>query len=155
MELFRQWLLGVIACAMLVGAAQQLCPEGTLRRIARFTGGLLLLLAMLRPTAALTPDALGWDEPDYREAVARLEIELEGEREKTLASGIAAEVEAYIEDKADSLGADVSAEAKVEMRAGAPVIERVTLRGAYSAALAERIASELGIAKEKQVWIDE
>ena len=39
-------------------------------------------------------------------------------------------------------------------RDGVPVPERVTLRGAYSDALSDVIASELGIAKEKQTWID-
>lgn len=154
MDFLRQWLLGVIACAMLVSVAGQLCPEGSVRRITRFAGGLLLLLTMLRPIAQLTSTDLGWDTPNYREAVAQLEAELGRERENTIADGIATELKAYIEDKAGSLGTDVRAEVAVEMRGGVPSVKGVTLHGAYSDALAEQIASELGIAKEKQVWID-
>ena len=153
MDFIRQWLLGVVACAMLVSVAGQLCPEGGVRQIARFTGGLLLLCAMLRPlTTVELPDGL-WGS-GYREAVAALELELGAEREKALVDGIAAELQAYIEDKADSLGADVYAEVSMEARGGMPEVSRVTLRGAYSAALAESIAAELGVTKEKQIWID-
>ena len=153
MDFIRQWLLGVVACAMLVSVAGQLCPEGGVRQIARFTGGLLLLCAMLRPLATVElPDGL-WGS-GYREAVAALELELGAEREKALVDGIAAELQAYIEDKADSLGADVRSEVSMEVRGGVPTVTRVTLRGAYSAALAESIAAELGVTKEKQIWID-
>ena len=142
----------MVACAVLVSVAGQLCPEGALRTVARFTGGLLLLLAMLRPVAGYEPDAAAWKAAGYREAVARLERELAVERENALRSGIAEEWEAYIEDKAGSLGAEVRAEA--ELNAGDSVPERVTLRGAYSEELSRFLASELGIAKEKQVWIE-
>ena len=106
---------------------------------------------MLRPLAAYEPDAAAWSAGGYREAVARLEQELTAERENTLRDGIAAEWEAYIEDKAGSLGAEVRAE--VEPGAGDGVPERVTLHGTYSAELSRFLASELGIAKERQIWI--
>ena len=148
----RQWLLGVVACAVLVSVAAQLCPEGALRRIVRFTGGLLLLLAMLRPVAGYEPGVAAWSAGGYREAVARLERELTAERENALRDGIAEEWEAYIEDKAGSLGAAVRAEA--EMGAGGGVPERVTIYGTYSAELSRHLAFDLGIAKEKQIWIE-
>ena len=137
---------------MLVSVAVQLCPEGALRKIARFTGGLLLLLAMLCPVAGYEPGAAAWSAGGYREAVARLERELTAERENALRDGIAEEWAAYIEDKAGSLGVKVRAEA--ELGAGDGVPERVTLRGAYSEELSRFLAAELGIAKEKQIWIE-
>lgn len=154
MAFLRQWLLGVVACATLVSAAGQICPEGALRKIARLTGGLLLLLAMLRPLGALRPAESLPDADGYREEVARLERELSAERENALRHGIASELEAYIEDKAGALGAEVRAEAELETRGGVPLPKRVTLRGAYSEALSAFLASELGIAKEKQIWIE-
>lgn len=150
MAFFRQWLLGFLSCALLVSLLRPLCPDGALRQIARFTGGLLLLCALLRPLAKLElPDA-AWSAEGYREAVERLERELSADAETALADGIARKLEAYIEDKADALGLRVRA--TVTMRNGVP--ERVTLRGAYSEALSDAIAAELGVAKEKQVWID-
>ena len=154
MEFLRQWLLGVIACAMLVSVVQQLCPEGSVRKLARFTGGLLLLCAMLRPLTTVELPGVDWDAGGYREAVARLELELGAAQENTMAEGIAAELEAYIEDKAESLGANVQAQVTMGTGSGTPLPERVTLRGAYSAALAEAIEAELGVTKERQTWTD-
>lgn len=153
MTFLRQWLLGVIACALLVSLAEQLCPPGSVRKVLRLTGGLLLTLAMLRPLATIDAGGLAWDAGSYREAVARLELELVAARENALSDGIAAELEAYIEDKAACLGAEVRAEVHMGSANGVPAPESVTLRGAYSAALSEAIASELGVAKEKQTWI--
>lgn len=153
MDALRKWLLGVIACAMLLSLAEQLCPEGSVKKIARFTGGLLLLLAMLHPLSTVELPEEVWSAGGYREAVARLELELEAERENTFADGIAAELDAYIEDKAESLGADVRAAVTLTERGVVPTPESVTLRGTYSEALSSWITSELGIAKEKQEWI--
>ena len=153
MELLRQWMLGVVACAILVSVAQQLCPDGAMRNAVRFTGGLLLLLAMLRPAAGLEPAAAGWDADGYREAVARLNRELTEQRENAMERGIAEEWKAYIEDKAESLGAEISAE--VEMGARTDVPERVTLRGAYDETLSDFLTAGLGIAKEDLTWIED
>lgn len=150
MEGIRQWLLGVVACAMLVSLLRQLCPDGAVRQVARFTGGLLLLCALLRPLAAWEPpDA--WDAENYRAAVERSRGEMSREAQGAFASGIERELEAYIEDKAESLGARVRAEVRADAR-GVP--QGVTLYGAYSAALSELIERELGVAKEKQAWIE-
>ncbi len=155
MEFLRQWLLGAVACALLVSAAEQLCPRGSVRTVMRFVGGLLLMMALLRPLTRLRiPDA-AWDTASYREAVTRAETSLALERENTLRRGIAAQWEAYIEDKAESLGAAVRAEVELETRGGAALPGRVTLHGPYSAALAGYLANELGVAKEKQLWIGE
>ena len=152
MGFLRQWLLGVIACALLVSMIEQLCPEGSVRRAARFTGALLLLLAMLRLPTALQPEAA--DVPGYREAVARLELELDATRKNAMADGIARSLDAYIEDKAASLGADVRAEVRLRGEGEALLPEAVTLHGAYSAALSDYLADELNLPKERQTWIE-
>lgn len=151
MEGIRQWLLGAAACALLVSMAWRLCPDGAARQVARFTGGLLVLCALLRPIAAWEPPERLWDISDYRAAVARAEETLSREAADTFSAGIARRLEAYIEDKAEGLGADVRAEVTADGR-GVPV--GVTLRGAYCAELTELVERELGVAKEKQVWIE-
>lgn len=47
--LIRQWLTAVVLVTMLLSVAQTLVPEGTVRKITSFIGGLLLLLVMLQP----------------------------------------------------------------------------------------------------------
>lgn len=152
-EAVGRWLLGVAACTMLVSLAEQLCPEGSVRKILRFTGALLLLLAMLRPVGAPALSE-GWSRTEYRAAVESLEEEMTAVSESALANGIAEELAAYIEDKAASMGCSVRAEVTVESTAGVPSLRSVTIYGAYDEALSEIIASELGLTKERQKWIE-
>ena len=153
MEFFQEWLLGVLGAALAVGAVERLCPEGSARALVRFTGALVLLLAMLRPLAVPGLPETAWDAAGYREAVAALELELAGERDAALSGGIAEALAAYIEDEAERLGAPVRAEVETETRGGVPAPARVTLRGAYSEAVSAFLASELGVPREKQKWI--
>ena len=153
MEFFRQWLLGVVACSLAVTVSARLAGEGKAGGLVRFTGGLLLLCAMLRPLAQLEPPETGWDIGGYRAAVAQLELELRGEREKTLSDSISERLASYIEDKAGSLGMEVRATVTMGLRDSVPVPAGVTLWGTYSAELADYVERELGIAKENQTWI--
>ena len=153
MTFLRSWLLGVVACAVLVSLAGQLTDGGTMKKIVRFAGGMLLMLAMLRPLLRLDLAVLDVDLASYREAVAQLELELTQRQEDALSARIAAETGAYIEDKADELGLSVRAEVSTREEEGVPVPAAVTLYGREDAALSALIARELGIAEEDQLWI--
>ena len=153
MMLVRAWLLGVIACAVLVSAAQSLTDGGALRRAVRFAGGLLLMLAMLRPLPSVEFPVRETALDGYRAAVEELERELSAQREESLSGGIAAATAAYIEDKADELGASVRASVTVEEKDGVPLPVDVTLYGQRSEVLAAYLADELGITEEHQTWI--
>lgn len=152
MTFLRSWLLGVVACAVLVSLAGQLTDGGTMKKIVRFAGGMLLMLAMLRPLLRLDLAVLDVDLASYREAVSQLELELTQRQEDALSARIAAETGAYIEDKADELGLSVRAAVRTEEVDGVPLPVSVTLCGEENAALADCIERELGIAKEDQLW---
>ena len=47
MTFLRSWLLSVTACAVLISIAQQLTNDGAMKKIVRFVGGMVLMLAML------------------------------------------------------------------------------------------------------------
>ena len=49
MGALREWLTSLVAVSMLLSVAQTLVPEGSIRKIASFTGGLILLVVLLRP----------------------------------------------------------------------------------------------------------
>ena len=152
MTFLRQWLLGIVSCALLVSFCEQLTPTGALRKLVRFTGGLLLILCILQPVTRIDLDAAPLDLDVYRSAMAQVRLELADEREGALADGIAARTGAYIEDKAAQMGLSVRAVVETENADGTPLPVSVTLYGTENAALAEYIAAQLGIAKEKQVW---
>ena len=56
MTFLRSWLLSVTACAVLISIAQQLANDGAMKKIVRFVGGMVLMLAMLRPLLSLSFD---------------------------------------------------------------------------------------------------
>ena len=49
MDFLRGWLLSVTAAATILAAAQALMPEGAVKRAARLTAGLILILALVQP----------------------------------------------------------------------------------------------------------
>ena len=112
MTFLRSWLLSVTACAVLISIAQQLANDGAMKKIVRFVGGMVLMLAMLRPLLSLSFDLPALDGESYREAVEALKETLSAEQEDALRERIAAQTQAYIEDKAASLGLNVRAEVR-------------------------------------------
>lgn len=101
-ELLKQWLVGITGAAMIVALADSLTPAGTVRKIGRMVGGLVLLIAVVKPVMGLDFDAL---------AFSNLHLELENrqeELEKTdtelLKTIIGEKTGAYILDKAKELG---------------------------------------------------
>ena len=153
MTFLRSWLLSVTACAVLISIVQQLTDGGTMKKIVRFVGGMVLMLAMLRPLLSLTFDLPELDGGHYREAVEALKETLNAEQDSALSDSIAAQTQAYIEDKASSLGLSVRAEVQTALRDGVPFPDSVTLYGENSAALGAYIVQELGIAEEKYKYV--
>lgn len=152
MSFLHEWLLGISACALLVSFAEQLPLTDAMRKIVRFTGGLLLILSILQPISGAELDGLSFDLAGYEEAVEALKTELAGERERALSDGIAEQTQAYIEDKASALGLRLRAVVDTECTDGVPLPKHVTLYGEKNAELSEWIAEQLGIAKENQIW---
>ena len=73
MTFLRQWLLGIVSCALLVSFCEQLTPAGALKKLMRFTGGLLLILSILQPVTRINLDVLPLDLDTYRSAMAGCE----------------------------------------------------------------------------------
>ncbi len=61
MENVRAWITSVVVVTLLLSVAQTMIPEGSIRRIAAFTGGLILLAALLRPVLEMDPEVVELD----------------------------------------------------------------------------------------------
>lgn len=150
--LIRQWLTAVVLVTMLLSVAQTLVPEGTVRKITSFIGGLLLLV-MLQPLLRTDLGSLRIHAEDYAAAIEERQAELESAENEALAQGIAERTAAYISDKAAGLGLTVTVRVETEPGAdGTPLPERVYLEGTKSEELSDWLAEELGIPAERQVW---
>lgn len=152
MEGLRQWLLGIVCCAMIVSLLRALTPEGAIREIARFAGGLVLILGLLRPLGTVDPArlALSFDELSARRAA--VEEQYGEESAAVYRAVIAARTGAYIEDKATQLGGSVQAAVETREENGAILPDRVILTGQENDALSDWIARELAIPRERQEW---
>ena len=148
----REWLTGLVAVSLLLAAAQTLLPEGSVRRIFSFTGGLVLLLVLLRPLLGADLEGLSPDLAGYQAAVEVRREELEEAGKTELAALIEARTAAYISDKADALGLAVTARVETRTEDGVPVPWAAELSGPRSEALADWIQEELGIPRGRQSW---
>lgn len=154
MELMRQWLTGITCAAMIVALADSLTPSGTVRKIGRMVGGLLLLTAVVKPV-------LGVDFSVMAASSLHLELE-EGIGEKTnlelMKTIIGEKTGAYILDKAEELGFPCK-EVAVTCAVGegdVPYPAAVTITGPLredqQRELGRRIEADLAIPAECQTY---
>ena len=148
----REWLTSIVVVTLLLSVAQTLVPEGSIRRVASFVGGLILLAVLLRPVLGTDLERLRLDLDGYEQALQEARQELASSGETELTERIEERTAAYISDKADALGLEVVV--RVEASAGVTLPEKAELTGAYSQELADFMARELGIPAERQVWHD-
>ena len=149
----RQWLTAVVAATLLVSIARSLAPEGAMRRLTAFTGGLVLLLTLLRPLTVIRTGGLPLDFERYSREIEERRRELEETENALLAEGIAARTEAYILDKAASMGLVVSVRVETAAgEAGVPLPWSAELEGQRSRELEQWMERELNIPLERQVW---
>ena len=148
MEVVRGYLLRLTAGAFLSAGLLALIPKGTSKKAAA--------VLALTPLAQLDYDALS-------EAISRLELEKEEARtgieirnQELVARIISGRVQAYILDKAASLGLTVTVELEMETRAATPYPKAVTIHGEATPAQKQQLQQYLeqtfAIPVQRQVW---
>ncbi len=157
MEAVRQYLLSVTAAAIFCGIAMKLLgKKGTAASIGKMLTGLFLAFTVISPFAKLEiGDVTGFTdafEADASDAVAAGQ----SHTKKAMAEIIKSRSEAYILDKAEALGVELTVEVTVS-DADIPIPTAVRLTGKVSpyvkSQLRSAIADGLGIIKENQIWI--
>lgn len=153
MAALREWLAAVVVVSLLLSVAESLIPEGNIRKIAGFTGGLILLLTLLQPVLRTDLGRLRLDMSDYDREITQRQSVLAEEGKNELVGLIEEKAEAYISDKAKQLGLEITVRVRTEMGAdGVPYPAEAELEGPRSQALAAYIEGELGIPPERQWW---
>lgn len=156
MDGIREYLLRLTAAAVLCGIVTGfLGKKGTLGAIVRLLTGIFMTLTVVSPW---TQVRIG-DFTDYFDDLSAqaANVSQDGERmaKDAVADIIKAEAEAYILDKANSFGAELTVEVSVDS-SDLPVPCAVRINGRispYGRTQLERIISEeLGIALEDQIW---
>ena len=167
LEVVRGYLLRLTAGAFLSAGLLALIPKGTSKKAAAVLCGLVMLLLALTPLAQLLSMAKRAAIPPklapLSEAISRLELEKEEARtgieirnQELVARIISGRVQAYILDKAASLGLTVTVELEMETRAATPYPKAVTIHGEATPAQKQQLQQYLeqtfAIPVQRQVW---
>lgn len=155
MEFLRNWMMGITAAAIILSLADSLMPDGAVKKIGKLTGGLLLMIVVLRPFLNLNYETLAGSLANYRIEVQEFSsgIEIENERLKKII--IEDRTGAYIQDKAGELGLRCFVEVSCELDESeslfpASVIVSGEMEQRQIDELSKWIEGEIAIPKEKQ-----
>lgn len=155
MEGLRQYILSVVAAALICSLVSCVMPQGKARQLLRLLCGAVLTTVVLGPL-------MGIDNIPLSDFLEQWEVDAayytdQGEQmtQDALAESIKGQTEAYILDKADALGTAIQAEVTLS-QSDPPVPVSVTLTGEASPYVRSRLEaileSDLGIAKENLKW---
>ena len=148
----RSWLSSIVVVSLLLSVARTLTPEGPIRRIGSFTGGLILIAVLLTPLRGWKTDWPELDYETYQEAIAQRRDELDRAGEAELQQLVARRVERLIEEQAETAGETLSAAVEIRMEEGTPLPWSVEVSGPWDADLSLWIETELGIPRSRQSW---
>ena len=154
-ETIREWIRSVVMVTMLLSVGQAMIPEGQIRKIFSFAGGLVMIMVLLQPVLGVETGTLMEPLEVYERQIS----ERKEEQEKLVRAEQEAIIEqnltAYISDKADAAEEGGSVRIRAETAEDGTVILSAELVGQPSEQLAEYLEQELGIPRERQVWIHE
>lgn len=155
-EGIRGYLLSVSAAAVLLALVQTVLPQNAVKRVAAFSGGLLLMLAVLSPLVKISADELEQMLGQLRPDTEVVQQQAETAVRESMAVLIKQKCETYILDKAQQLGLTLRVEVSLSEEGVYPVPERVALIGYASSAqqqtLGNIISNDLGIPHHRQEW---
>lgn len=156
-ETIRDWLIGIIAAAMLLAVTGSFTPAGTIRKIGRLTGGLVMMLAMLRPVAGVDLSSLSASLTEYRAQVGAYEDALQETNEALMKVIIEERTGAYILERANALGIKCTATVLCKTSDdGTPYPYEAVIEGDLSpgdkTTLLSMLEGELAIPKERVYW---
>lgn len=153
MSLLRTWLMGIVLTSFAVGLAGQTVPKGRGQSMVRLVGGVLILLAVVRPLNSFMWKDCVVEVGDFRGMLRESREKYSQTRENELCAIIAEKTETYIWDKAIELGMNCRVSVNVAARQnGIPVPDTVEIDGPCDPVLSAWIEEVVGIPAEKQIW---
>lgn len=155
----KQWLMGVIAAAILCTIAQDLSPKGSVKQVGRLVCAMVLLCAVLSPIKMLDVAAGGQWLTDYRAALADSRAALAEQGEGIQMAVIGEKYRAYIEDKGAQLGLKCQAQVDCREEGEIYVPDWVEVTGDLTQGdwdgLRRCLEEELGVPPERQSFREE
>ena len=151
----REWIRSIVMVTMLLSVGQAMVPEGQIRKIFSFSGGLVLVIVLLHPVLGLEGRVLIEPLEVYERQIFKQKEDLEQMVRAEQETIIEENLTAYISDKAEALEEGGSVRIRAETAEDGTVTLSAELVGQPSEPLTEYLEQELGIPRERQVWIHE
>lgn len=153
MEALRQYIVSVVAAAILCAVVGGVLKKGTTGNILRLVCGIFLLFTILEPISSANPEDFGKVLlPTRADAVQAAQLGEDAARE-AMAQIITEQTRTYILEEAQALGVALEVEVVLDED---NIPTAVTLLGDVSPSerrkLQSTIALDLGIPKENQQW---
>lgn len=152
----KSYVISIVAAAVVCAVTRSLLSEKTAAgQIARLLSGILMTLTVVAPLANITFDNLTGYLDGLSLAADGYVEDGKAAAQDSVAEIIKSQVEAYILDKADSMGLEIAVE--VALDDGNDTVPcRVTITGTLSPyakeVMSAYIEENIGVTKENQRW---
>jgi len=155
MDAFREYAVSIIATTLICSAVSSLLQNSAAKGIVRMVTGIILTISIVAPLWKLEisiPEVFEALVPDEANTASAAGENLSQEALRTI---IKEDTEAYIQDKAAGLHADITAEVILN-HGDPPIPEKAVISGRISPyakqQLQEILQTQLGIPKESLEW---
>lgn len=151
----RTWLISIVAVSILLSILQSVLPEGSVRTVARTTGGLILLLVLLRPLLGVDLSVLSAVGADTSDSVNEQIAAFAAENAAQLQTLVEEKTAEAIASKAAALGISCAPRVTAEQRDGTWFPARADMDIPKAQQLSDYITEELEIDEAHQFWAED
>lgn len=153
-----EYIISVSAAALVCGILNSMIPKGTAKEVLKLVSGLFLVFCVISPVSNLRLPELADIGETIREEAATAVEDGEEMATESVRDSISQQLEAYILDKASSMGLDIEVEVFLKQD-DSFLPESVTIRGSAAQQqkkeLLEELTDALGITQEDITWTRE
>ena len=150
-----EYIISVSAAALVCGILNSMMPKGAAKEVLKLVSGLFLLFCVISPVSNLRLPELADIGESIREEAATAVADGEEMATESVRDSISQQLEAYILDKASSMGLDIEVEVFLKQD-DSFLPESVTIRGSAAQQqkkeLLEELTDALGITQEDITW---
>lgn len=155
MRAVGEYIISVCAAALLCGILNSLVLKGPAKQILKLVSGLFLTFCVISPVSNIHLPDLAAISQEVQEDAQSAVLSGEEMTDDALTESITRQLEAYILDKASSMGLDIEVEVFLKQD-DSFLPESVTIRGSAAQQqkkeLLEELTDALGITQEDITW---
>lgn len=158
MSAVREYLLTLIAAALLTEIVVILLPKGKMQYAGRLLGTLILITTALTPVLRIDSNQIIGYFTDFRPQMNDIQTNAAEQNYEIMSELIKDSCETYILEKANQIGVDAAVQITIRKEGEYPYPDAVTISASITEQdkmyLEQIIVCDLGIPQDKQEWSD-